>query len=68
MKGKWEWDWNTNKRLKEWRRRYFKREKKKKSLYEKKKNITEKIGIKRNLQKNNEEEYLYNTNHHINKI
>ena len=23
---------------------------------------------KRNLQKNNKEEYLYNTNHHINKI
>ena len=68
MKGKWEWDWNTNKRLKEWRRRYFKREKEKISLYEKKENITEKIGIKRNLQKNNEEEYLYNTNHHINKI
>ena len=30
--------------------------------------ITEKVGKKRNLQKNNKEEYLYNTNLHINKI
>ena len=41
----------------------------KKSLYEKKENIiTEKVGKKRNLQKNHKEEYVYNTDHHINKI
>ena len=52
-----------------WKQRYSKREEEKKSLYENKENIiTEKVGIKRNLQKNNKEEYLYNTNHHINKI
>ena len=40
-----------------------------KSLYKKKKNIiTEKEGKKRNLYKNNKEEYVHNTNHHINKI
>ena len=30
--------------------------------------ITEKVGKKRNLQKNHEEEYVYNTNHHIDMI
>ena len=30
--------------------------------------ITEKVGKKRNLHKNNTEEYVYNINHHINKI
>ena len=41
----------------------------KKSLYENKENIiTEKVGKKRNLQKNHKEEYLYNNSHHINKI
>ena len=41
----------------------------KKLLYEKKENIiTEKIGIKRNFHKNHKEEYVYNTNLHINKI
>ena len=41
----------------------------KKLLYEKKKNIiTEKVGKKRNLHKNNKEEYVYNDNHHIDKI
>ena len=40
----------------------------KKSLYEKKENIiTEKVE-KKNFQKNHKEEYVYNTNHHINKI
>ena len=51
-----------------WKRKYSKRGKKWKLLYEKKKNITEKVGKKRNLHKNNKEEYLDNTNHHINKI
>ena len=55
--------------LRKWKRRYSKREKKKKILNEKTENIiTEKVGKKRNLQKNNKEEYLYNTNLHIKKI
>ena len=38
-------------------------------LYEKKKEYNNwKSRNKRNLQKNNKEEYAYNTNHHINKI
>ena len=40
----------------------------KKLLYEKKENLITEKWVKRNLQENYKEEYLNNTNHHINKI
>ena len=56
---KWERDWKTNKRLKDWKRRYYKREKREGYWNCRK---------KRNLHRKNKEEYRYYTNLHINKL